>query len=346
MTKVCAQPRWMVCVLLGGACAMSLLFGSRVHAQEPATPASSTPDYSGVRYGPMIKLRCPEGEYQGPEPGKKAWQKDEYTWAVSRDFAQRFCMPEPMVDETLKGAEAVAFRVRPSDTQTCRIESGQEVCRRRAEFQLELYLRSDLNLPRSFPEVQFFQWEVESSGTLIQTNQSLKNGARRRAGVFRDPLGQQPPFHAFSGPDEKKRVKFMYVNFGESGERVSTMSDLYETFFHANWEDGIDLIRLNGGTSIGVGLLSDARMPPLPQRFGIGVIRQTDLQQQRKLGQAHRRDTYAHLIEVPARLSDLITAYDKQQGDLLINAARRALGVPTTPPAATDAEPVVPPVTR
>lgn len=76
----------------------------------------------------MQKLRCSDGEYRGPEPGKKVWTQDPYTWAVGRDFAKRFCMPESMVSDELVGAEAMAYGVKPSDEATCRAEGGREVC--------------------------------------------------------------------------------------------------------------------------------------------------------------------------------------------------------------------------
>jgi len=311
-----------------------------------AQPAASAPDYSGVKYGPMAKLRCPDGEYRGPEPGKKVWQKDDYTWFVSRSFAQRFCMPEAMVDGTLKGAEAVAFRVKPSETATCRLEGGQEVCRRKAEFQLELYLRSDLNLPKAFPEVRFFVRDVESSGSVIETNQSLKNHYRRSAGAYRDPAGQLHPYHVASSPDQKERqVKFMYLNFGDPN-LAQPGSDLVERYYQAGWIDGIDLIRVDSGTSLGMGILSHASTRLASRRFGIGIVRMAELPSDREGKLKMTRDRYVHIIELPERLSELIYRYDKQQGDLLVNAVRQVLGVQPSAPTPSDMEPLVPPAHR
>lgn len=318
------------------------------HAQ-PAAPAAaaSASDYSGVRYGPMQKLRCPDGEYRGPEPGKKVWAKDEYSWFVTRDFARRFCMPESMVSDDLKGAEAVAVRVKPSHETACQQEERREVCRRKAELQLELYVRSDLNLPKSAPEVDFYinRFQIESSGDLIQNNQALKNRDRIRAGKYRLPAGQIRPYSSSASTEEWRRIRFMYLNF--SGPEVAIPGeDFYEQYYQANWVDGIDLIRLGPGPALGVGILShpDTNLPS--RRFGIGVIRKGDMPTESSDRLTMTRSRFALVIDLPIRISELIYAYDKQQGDLLINAAKRALGVPGTSPAPKDAEPLVPPVSR
>lgn len=318
------------------------------HAQ-PAAPAAaaSASDYSGVRYGPMQKLRCPDGEYRGPEPGKRVWVKDDYTWAVTRDFAKRFCMPESMISDELVGAEAVAYRIKPSDEATCRLEGGQEVCRRKAELELEVYLRSDLDLPRSHPEVRFYQVprSERSSGLHIETNQALRNGARRRAGAWSDPPGRVAPFHVFAGADESRRVKFMYLNFGHADLAVPG-EDLIEQYFQAHWIDGIDLIRLGAGPALGVGILSHPDTKLVSRRFGIGIIRQRDLPGDRDGLMTMTRSRFVHVIDLPLRVSEFIYSYDKQQGDLLINAAKRSLGVPGVPHLPKDAEPLIPPATR
>lgn len=309
----------------------------------PAAAAASAPDYSGVRYGPMSKLRCPDGEYRGPEQGKKVWTQDDYTWAVTRDFAERFCMPESMISDELGGAEAVAYRLKPSDEATRRLEGGQEVCRHKAELQLELYIRSHLGLPKSHPEVQFYQawWSEASSGSIIKTNQGLKRHYRRHAGAWTDPPGRTPPFNA----NEDKRTKFVYLNFADK-DAPHFVSNLYETYYQANWVDDMDLVRLEPSGALGLGMLSDERVKLPSRRFGIGLIRERDFRHGREGGAKLTRDRYAHVVDLPSRISDLIFAYDKQQGELFINAAKRALGVPGTPATPQDMEPLVPPLTR
>ena len=342
-------------------CALGVAGPMGVHARDanaplpvasaPATLAPITPLAASASVDPGLeasmkfKFRCADGEYRGPEPGKKQWAKDEYTWAVSRDFAKRFCMPESMVSDELKGAEAVAFRVKPSHEATCRIENGQEVCRRKAELQLELYLRSDLNLPKSHPEVRFYQVPraEDSSALVIGTRYVMGQFARRKSGQWTDPPGQTAPFHVFSGDEESRRVKFMHVEFG-AGNLAAAGADFTERYYQANWVDGIDLIRLGEGAAIGLGTLQ----PPSENKQGIGVIRQRDLPGCGSCEEKQRitRDRYAPLIEFPRWLSERIYAYDKQQGDLFMGAVKRALGAPGAPSAPDGMEPLVPPVTR
>jgi hypothetical protein len=56
--------------------------------------------------------RCPEGHYQGPGTGASRFYQDPYIWFVTRDFAKRYCMPESYIDDNLKGALALAVRLR------------------------------------------------------------------------------------------------------------------------------------------------------------------------------------------------------------------------------------------
>jgi hypothetical protein len=98
----------------------------------PASQAHAQPNYPNYR--------CPDGEYRGPEPGKASYVKDEFTWFVTREFAKRFCMPESFVDEQLKGAEAIAWRVRPSEEANCTLLDDKEICQRRMNFELDVYL--------------------------------------------------------------------------------------------------------------------------------------------------------------------------------------------------------------
>lgn len=312
---------------------------------QPEEQAVSAPDYSGVKYRQGTKFRCPEGEYRGPASGKRVYRRDEYAWFVTRDFARRFCMPESMIDDTLKGAEAVAFRIKPSATANCFIDAGKEVCRRKSEFQLELYLRSDLKLPRSHPEVKFFIDSVESSGDLIDSNQDLRNADRRRAGVYQDPLGSRPPYHAYAGPDELQRVKIIYVNFDNS-KLAQPLVEFSESFYQASWVDGVDLLRLQAGVNMGFGFLAHPTAKYFSSRFGVGFIRVSDLPQEREKRLGMTRSHYAHIVELPEKISEQLRNHDKIQGDVFNNAIRRSLGLPAAASAPDDVEPVVAPVIR
>jgi len=137
----------------------------------------------------------------------------------------------------------------------------------------------------------------------------------------------------------------MYVNFGHPDLAIPG-EDFYEQYYQADWIDGIDLIRLGPGPALGVGILSHSDTKLVSRRFGIGIIRQRDLPGDRGGLLTMTRNRFVHVVDLPLRVSELIYAYDKQQGDLLINAAKRSLGVPGVPPKPKDAEPLIPPATR
>lgn len=61
---------------------------------------------------PATKV-CPDGQYAGKQSGRLPHFKEDYVWAVTREFAERFCMPAETIVEDLKGAEAIAYRHRP-----------------------------------------------------------------------------------------------------------------------------------------------------------------------------------------------------------------------------------------
>ena len=209
----------------------------------------------------LTKYRCSDGEYQGPDVGKSSYIKDDFTWFVTRDFAKRFCMPESFVDEQLKGAEAMAWRVKPSEEAICNIKDGKETCTRKNLFELDLYLKSNLALPKSDPEVLYFWSDLQpmsSSGEIISTNRRGSDAYSRARGEYREPPGGRPPFHAFSGPTEKDRISFLYLGAMPDGT-LRLYTNLTERYYRANWASGLDIISLRQSTALGLGTIDDPR---------------------------------------------------------------------------------------
>ena len=228
----------------------------------------------------LPKYRCPDGEYRGPEAGKTSYVKDEFSWFVTRDFAKRFCMPESFVDDQLKGAEAIAWRVKPSEEAFCTLRDGKETCTRKTLFELDLYLKNSLDLPRSYPEVGSYWNDVHqftSSGQLITTSQGIKNAYGRDKGTYRDPPGATPPFFAFGGLESSKRVTFLYLRVLPQGT-LNVQTNFIEDYFSGNLLEGINLVSLRGSTALGLGTIEDPRNPNRDiRKFAIGVIREVDL---------------------------------------------------------------------
>ena len=90
-----------------------LVVTTLVFAEKPSLPASGD---------------CKDGQYKGRASGRVPYIKDPYTWAVTPEFARRFCMPKEFIDSTLKGAEAIAYWKKPSVDEWCRQVNGEERC--------------------------------------------------------------------------------------------------------------------------------------------------------------------------------------------------------------------------
>jgi hypothetical protein len=279
---------------------------------------------------PMLpKYRCPDGEYRGPEAGKTSYVKDEFSWFVTRDFAKRFCMPESFVDDQLKGAEAIAWRVKPSEEAFCTLRDGKETCTRKTLFEMDLYLKSSLALPRSDSEVEFY-WNdlqpITSSGEVISNHQRSLQSYARQKGQYQEPAGGRPPFHAFSGPGESKRVNFLYLRVMPQGT-LNVQTNLVEHYYRANWVDGINLVSLRSSTALGLGTIDDPRNPNRDiRKFAVGIIRRTDLPPggMEDYSRLTRRD-YPHVIDLPDKLGALISDYDSRRWNQMIGPLKDAI---------------------
>lgn len=65
---------------------------------------------------------------------------DNNVWVYTSGFAKRFGMPERWVDDTLQGAEAVAYRVDWGNRRTCAHVDGEVLCSTMATCILDLYI--------------------------------------------------------------------------------------------------------------------------------------------------------------------------------------------------------------
>jgi hypothetical protein len=277
----------------------------------------------------LPKWRCPDGEYRGPEAGKTSYVKDEFSWFVTRDFAKRFCMPESFIDDQLKGAEAIAWRVKPSEEAFCTLRDGKETCTRKNLFELDLYFKAGMELPMSYPEVKSY-WndnqQYNSSGSLILNSQGIINSYGRHNGSYQDPAGQRPPFFAFDGLEERKKVSFLYLRVMPQGT-LDVQTNLVEHFYRAAWIDGIDLVSLRGSTALGLGTIEDPRNPSRDiRKFAIGMVRRAELPPGgiNDWGRLTRRDL-AYVVDLPDKLGALIADYDSRRWNQFIGPLKDAM---------------------
>jgi hypothetical protein len=260
-----------------------LLAGGLVIACGLATAQNTYPEY-----------RCPDGEYAGPKSGKTRYIKDPYTWYVTREFAARFCMPEEFISDELKGAEAIAFRYKPDEVETCGWGGDREVCNRGHMQWLEIYVKSSANIPKYDPEVGFYVRDTFTSGHTISNAQDLRNADRRRVLQWNDPLGRRPPF-------------FVFV----------------EDYYRENWVDGINLI--------GVQLFSSKNraaaelMRRLDKKEAIGVLVGYRGNENQMEASKRQLTDFLHVIELPKRLTDQMIEIGIRSSDQLENLLRRSM---------------------
>lgn len=288
--------------------------------------------------------QCPEGVYLGPGTGAKRYYQDPYIWFVSREFAKRYCMPESYIDDSLKGALALAVRLRPEAFTLCGFFAGQSrQCPTKQELLMDVYVdNTKANIPKADPTVKFFIEGPHSSGWLVGTEG--KRSDLRHKGEMPDVEGERRPFSPFHSKtvNEKNATRFLYLGVREGW--ASGSGHFVETYYRADWVPGVDLITLDISYLMGY---QTQRNPDLQiqtgprhvrkyadeefdttnpiRRWAIGVIRHPDWA-------AVNRDEkripypsgYTHVIELPHKVAQIFYAYDWQQGEAFFNNARQA----------------------
>lgn len=279
-----------------------LIIGVMLAASSPPSLAAEPP--------------CPDGRYQGqPAPGQTRYIKDHYVWAVTREFARRFCMPDEFVVEDLKGAEAIAYRHKPGDGEVCEMRSGKEVCEPlpRSHW-IELYVRSSANIPKYDPRVEYYVQDYPTSGSLIASNQNLRNNTAREKGLFTDPLGKSRPFGGVGKVADGKRTAFGYLARDGARTYQERAAALVERYYQKHWFEGIDLLAIEGWST---GNIAGSQFQEAKQGYSIGVRREVF-----EHGKLAYPDDFYHVIELPRRIWKVINTVDREGGDAFDKAVR------------------------
>lgn len=271
---------------------------------------------------------CPEGRYEGrPTPGKNSYVKDPYVWAVTREFAQRFCMPEEFVADDLKGAHAIAYwHGKPTGKEVCEIKDGQELCQAsRHGHWMEIYVKNGA-IPKYDPEVGFYVRDYVSSGDLVRTQQALRNADARNNGSYLDPAGKRRPYYGLGKLADGKRIRFHYLARTASSQVDERAAALSEHYYLQNWYEGIDLIALEAWSW---GAIVGKENPLAAPKFGyaVGVTREIH-----DAGTLKFPDGFLHVIELPRRIVQVLNAADRG-GSKAFEQAVRDLGASVQQPA-------------
>lgn len=109
----------------------------------------------------------------------KTYTADPYVWAYTREFANLFRMPEKWIDENLKGALAVAFRMTTIGNLSCGYGGREDSCWPPLECQMDVYYDNRIKLPWVHDEVvrDFLMRGISSHEFLHDLNNS--KGIRR-----------------------------------------------------------------------------------------------------------------------------------------------------------------------
>lgn len=111
----------------------------------------------------------------------KTYTADPYVWAYTREFANLFRMPEKWIDENLKGALAVAFRMTTIGNLSCGYGGREDSCWPPLECQMDVYYDNKIKLPWVHDEIvrDFLMRGVSSQEFLYDASRS--KGIRRYA---------------------------------------------------------------------------------------------------------------------------------------------------------------------
>jgi hypothetical protein len=316
---------------------LTLASGNAAWAQKPATK-------SHIQIQEERTQRCPEGKYGGPHEGARSFYQDPYVWFVSREFAQRFCMPESYIDDSLKGALALAVRLKKEEFTLCGFVGGPGSCPPKQKLLIDVYIDNrKVTIPKAVPGVKYFSGVVQNSGWLAGTSGAIAD--RRRKGEITEVEGEIRPFSPYT-KDRKDWMKFEYLAVREG--IADSGGDFVEAYYREDWVAGIDLITLDaynfgyashldpknpkykpGNEDVYPNKLLD-RTNPI-KGWSIGFAWGAEFE---RLGKrAHMNSQYAipypqgllHTIELPLGVVQLIHVYDHKQGEIFFNSVKSAM---------------------
>lgn len=287
-----------------------------------ALHAASQDTYTGQPPAPVageaalpndqIKARyqnCELGYYQGAQPGKVRYAKDRYIWAVTPEFAKKFCMPEAFVSEELKGAEAVAFKLVPGGFgENCGFGGKAEVCSQGVDLRFEIYISREVKLPVK-NEVEFTapRYRNDSIGLLGRSKTVEEHQAQRHKTTPIPGLIPRYETNAFGLA-------------GIQGNKVVwPITTLYLDEYRGKLYDGsIDYIAVQGQT----GNFRNRRM--LKEGIQDFVIQMDQLNDKRQIKDVPLKE-FAHVIHLPRALSAQVQAMDNARGDNWEALGKKAL---------------------
>lgn len=264
---------------------------------------------------------CEGGYYTGPRQGRRNFTNDKYLWVVTPQFAKRFCMPEHLVSNDLKGAEAIAFRmVDGADMDMCGVDDdGKANCSENSKGRFEIYLSQSLNLPAANPEVKFFDGaRTTSDWHLSGIKERINRSNRYAKGEYTIPPGEIPHFrNAYVHPDPGHLFFMLYAHEGKGRWPIA---GLWEVGFRKDWIQGMDMLILEDTLGIGFAWEKDFYDSwKLPQGTRDGqyliVMDKADSQSGgKRLSEKTIPQDHAHVIYLPHEFGQLVRQAAMRRG--------------------------------
>ncbi len=286
--------------------------------------------------------RCPEGQYAGPYEGARRFYQDPYVWFVSPEFAKRFCMPDSYIDESLKGALALAVRLKNEEFTLCGFVGGPGQCPAKQKLLIDVYIDNrKVSIPKADPSVKYYSGDVANSGELMGIGRARAD--RRRKGQITEVDGERRAFHPFGRSAQDGTVMFRYLGVREGW--ATGAGGFWESFYRADWVPGIDLITLDADSFGYQGARNPDQKLQTERRGGrgyydeefdktnpikywsIGIIKSSDFFEKYKTESKAipYPSGYEHVIALPHQVAQIIYQYDWKQGETFFNTVKNAI---------------------
>ena len=89
--------------------------------------------------------------------GGTTFVPDPHVWVYTSDFAKRYGMPDRWIDDSLKGVEAIAYKVVDETDRTCGYGGNAESCVPSQACLFDFYIPKSANLPWKDDRLQGFK---------------------------------------------------------------------------------------------------------------------------------------------------------------------------------------------
>jgi len=285
-----------------------------------------------IPYGYKFEPGASYAEKRKPEKGRGTYRKDPNVWVYSREFAERFGMPEKWIDSNLKGAEAIAYRVDVTNTEICGYFGDPSSCRPTIFCLFDVYLKDEdgAKLPwESHKLSDWSDWDASAIYLSVQKKDDDLYWYDETRGRRYGRRGSKALRSISWVSGKPKRRK--------NGKKVafSSHADMYARSYRRDFYKGLDLIQLKScsmathtARPVNIDFLDPMPSMMNPKnRLPNGKINHEKLEVLKKRRYAKWfAGTPPHKVRLPDQYMERVNVYDKvvrQKRSLEAEAWRR-----------------------